>query len=116
MSLLHTKLSLNLFKHARVESESAQFGRDARADWQVVCFVFLFFNFVAIGMSVFVYQQITKGELFLVDKKEHVSLRTVDRFELERTVSFFSEKKQRFEALKEHPLSTADPFVVFPKK
>lgn len=110
--MFNAKLSLSsLFSHTRAESESAQFGRDARADWQVVVYVFLVLNVFSIGMSVFIYQHIDTGEIFLVDKKEPVSIRTVNRFELEQTVRFFEEKQARFDALKRWEFSTADPYV-----
>src|SRR3989338_6586368 len=112
MSLVNTTFSFrSIFRRTTAESEAAQFGRDARADWQTTCFVFLFLNVLSIVMSVFVYGQINKGEFFLIDKREAVSVRTLDRFELERTVSFFSEKQSRFDALLRAPLSTSDPFI-----
>lgn len=115
MSFFTAKISLNgLFKRSRAESEAAQFGRDARIDWQIVVLAFLFLNVLAVGISVFVYGEINKGELFLVDKKETVSLQTLDTFELERTVGFFEEKRARFETLKRTPLSTTDPFIPKP--
>ena len=107
-----TKLSLaGLFKRARAESEGAQFGRDARKDWQIVCLVFLLLDLLAIGISVLMYQRINEGEIFLVDKKEPVSLRTLNTFELEQTVAFFDEKQARFEALTKKPLVTNDPYI-----
>ena len=112
MSVFNTKISFgSLLKRTHSESEAAQFGRNARSDWQVVCFIFLFLNVVSIGVSVFVYRQINKGELFLVDKKETVSVRSLDRFELERTVAYFEEKQSRFDLIQQKPFSTVDPFV-----
>ena len=112
MSIFSEKLSFGgLFRRTHSESEAAQFGRDARSDWQIVCFIFLFLNIAFIGMSVFVYRQINKGELFLVDKKEAVSVRSLDRYELERTVRYFEEKQSRFDLIQQKPFSTADPFV-----
>ena len=103
-----------LFKKKVAESKTAEFGRNARKDWEIACFGFLILILLAIGMSVFVYGEINKGELFLVDKKEKVSLRTLDRPDLERTVSYFTSKEEKFEALKRRPLSTVDPFIPRP--
>ena len=106
------------FGHNRAESETAEFGRNARFDWQLVCFVFMFLTVVAIGVSVFMYWGINKGEIFLVDKKETLSMGVFDRFKLEKTVAFFEDKKARFEAFQQKPLTTIDPFIpgMVPKK
>lgn len=98
-------------KRAQGESETAQFGRDARADWRRVFLVFLALNLVSVVGSVFLYRQINQGEFFLVDKKEPPVVRTLDRFALEQTVAHFEDKRTRFDALKRRPLSTKSPFI-----
>lgn len=103
-----------LFKRKSAKSGTVEFGRNARMDWEIACFAFLFLTLLAIGMSLFVYGEINNGELFLVDKKEKVPLRTIDKFELERTISYFTSKEEKFEALKRRPLSTIDPFIPKP--
>lgn len=96
-------------KPRAVESEAAQFGRDARRDWQAVFIAFLLLNLVSVALNLFVYERINKGEFFLVDKQEPVTVGTVNRFDLEKTVSFFEEKRRKFESLKAKPLSIPDP-------
>lgn len=106
----HLNLHLKGFARERGgESETAQFGRDARRDWQAVCFVFLLFTLVPAAFGIFVYARIDTGELFLVDKERSVVPGSVNRFELEKTVAFFEEKRQRFESLKSRPFSISDP-------
>ena len=68
-----------------------------------------------VGVSVFVYAKINKGELFLVDKKTTVSLKMFDTFKLEQTISYFSDKKKRFESLQEKGISTFDPYIPKPE-
>lgn len=106
------------WRRASAESETAQFGRDARADWRLVFLAFLALNLVSIGLSVFMYEEINRGEFFLVDKKQPVTVQALDRFALEQTVAFFKEKQARFDALKRGPLPTRNPFVpsITPKK
>ena len=104
-----------LFKRTAAESETAQFGRDARADWKMLCFAFLILTVCMVGVSVFVYAKINKGELFLVDKKTTVSLKMFDTFKLEQTISYFSDKKKRFESLQEKGISTFDPYIPKPE-
>lgn len=108
--MFNFNVNLRAFLKLRaVESEAAQFGRDARRDWQTVFIAFLLFNLVSVALNLFVYERINKGELFLVDKREPVTLGTVNRFDLEKTVSFFEEKRRKFESLKSTPLSIPDP-------
>ncbi len=115
MKLLKANISLSgFFKPRKSGSDPAQFGRDARADWQVVCISFLVLTLIAITVSVAVYERINKGEIFFSGKKAPVSLRTLNRFELENTILFFEKKHERFEALRRRPLSTVDPFIPKP--
>ena len=112
MPFFDAKISLsNWFKRGRVDSETAEFGRNARSDWQVVCFAFLLLNFISIAVSVFMYLKINKGEIFLADKRESPSLGTIDRSLLQKTVAFFEDKKASFETFKQQSLPTVDPFV-----
>lgn len=108
MSNLTDKLR-TLARRRGTESETAQFGRDARRDWQAVFITFLVLNLAALAFNLFVYTQIDQGEIFLVDKREPVTLRTLNRFDLEKTVAFFEEKQRRFDALKNRPFSIPDP-------
>ncbi len=73
---------------------------------------------VAVGMSIFVYTKVDQGEIFLVDKKEVTQPKVLDRFQLEKTVSFFESRNEDFISLKRQPLQTLDPFIptVKPKK
>lgn len=101
----------DLFKRAQVIKEAAQTGRDASSDWRVLCVSFLLLILCAIAISVVVYGMVDKGNIFLTEKEKPVALRSFDRFKLERTVLFFEEKKEQFNALKQKPLSTVDPYM-----
>lgn len=112
MLRIHQTFSLRgIGKRSTTGSEAAEFGRDARSDWRTVVFTFLFLNLLSIGTSIMVYERIHQGDIFLVDKREAVSLGTLDRFALEKTVAFFEEKQERFDAIRRVPLFTPDPFV-----
>lgn len=87
------------------------FRHDANRDWKILCCSFLLLNLFSIGVSVFVYRKVDDGEIFLVDKKPTSSRQTLDRFELEKAVTFFENRKSRFETLKRQFLMTDDPFV-----
>lgn len=103
------------FDKTKAESESAQFGRDARFDWKAIIFLFLLLNIVFVIASFFMYAGINKGEIFLVDKKEQASLNILNTFELEKAVAFFEGKRERFEALKQEFFRTADPYTAPPE-
>lgn len=105
------KLSFPAKWKTKAESEAAQFGRDARTDWQLLCFIFLFLNLISVVLGVVVYERIDKGELFLTDKRETVELGTLDRFALEKAVNFIEFKREKFQALQSGTLRTSDPFV-----
>lgn len=91
------------------ESETAQFGRDARRDWQAVFSAFLLLNLVSIGLNFFIYERINKGEFFLADKETPMTRGSMNRFELEKAAAFFEAKRLKFESLKNRPLSIPDP-------
>ncbi len=113
------KLSLrSLFSHKTAQGKSATFGGDPRTDWQIVFCVFTLINIALLCINVYIYQKIDQGDIFLVDKKESVSGRTLDRFGLERTITYFEGKQERFDALLRRGPSTADPFIprITPKR
>lgn len=100
----------------RPESESAQYGRDPRADWQLAFFVFLLLNLVSLLGSVYVYRQISKGEIFRLLQKEPLSLRMLDRAGLKSAVDFFDAKQKRLENFRRYSLVIEGPGPAVKKK
>ncbi len=112
MSLLKQPLSLKcIFTRGGAKRGSLSFGHGAGADWEILFFGFLILCVIAVSVSVFMYGKIDKGEIFLVDKKEPVVVKTLDKFQLEKTISYFADKQEGFDALKRDALPTVDPFV-----
>jgi len=112
MSLFNQKISLvRLLKRVGREDDTPRFGRDARADWQRLCFAFLLLNLCTVIVSIFVYAKINKGELFLVNKEADISKKTFDTFRLEQTITYFGEKQTRFKRLQERGVPTSDPYI-----
>ncbi len=62
------------------------------------------------------YGRVENENIFLSEKKESAASLPLDRFKLERTVLFYEKKQEQFNALKQKPLSTADPYVSPPEK
>lgn len=115
MTLFRTHISFSRFSRQRqVKNEAAQFERTVRADWQKMCLSFLALTIATIALGIFIFGQVTNEEDFLSDSKDPVSIRPLDRFELERTVLLYESKRERFKALKQRPLSTPDPFIPEP--
>ncbi len=105
-----------LFGKRGGESETAQFGRDARHDWQFVFVFFLSVSVLLLAGSIFVYRQVNGGELFHVAPRGGLSLHSLDRTVLKETADFFAAKQERFDALRQTPLSIAGPGTPSPVK
>ena len=88
---------------------TAQFGRDARSDWQLVVAVFIAVNLLAFVANILVYHRINRGEIFLVPKREPVSARVLDRGELREAADFLAKKRETFELLRRTPLVIPGP-------
>ncbi len=119
MSLFHLPVwFISLFRRKASGNSRFSFGQDPDRDWKVLLASFFVIALVAVGMSIFVYTKVDQGEIFLVDKKEVTQPKVLDRFQLEKTVSFFESRNEDFLSLKRQPLQTLDPFipVVKPKK
>lgn len=99
------------FKSASAPSEAAQFGRDPRADWRIVCLSFLILTLLAVSVNLFIYEKISNGEIFRSTETRPAPLRALNRFELEQTVLFYENKHERFDELRRAPLEASDPFV-----
>lgn len=99
------------FTSAPASSEAAQFGRDPRADWRIVCLSFLILTLLAVAVNVFIYEKISNGEIFRSTEARPAPLRVLNRFALEQAVLFYKNKHERFDELRRAPLGTSDPFV-----
>ena len=102
-------IEARLHLRRRNESETAQFGRDARSDWQVVFLVFALLNMLLFAFSVTVYQRINRGEIFLVPKQEPASFRVLNRIELKEAAEFLEKKKASLELLQRTPFVIPGP-------
>lgn len=100
----------------RAESASVQYGRDPRADWQLVFFVFLLLNLISFIGNVYVYRQISKGEIFRLPQKEPLSLRMLDRTGLKSAVDFFDAKQKQLGDFRRYSLVIDGPGPAMKKK
>ncbi len=112
MSFFHSSTSLtSLFKRTTSGRPSFSFGQTPDKDWKILLGSSFLAILLAIGVSIFVYTKVNQGEIFLVDKKEVIQPKVLNRFELERTISYFESRNEDFLSLKREALQTADPFI-----
>lgn len=111
MNILRPHISGLLHRSARAPGDAGQFLRNPRFDWRVALIGFLFLNLASAVSHFLFYRQVGSGEIFLVEKREPLTHRPLNRFELEETVARFEERRARFEELKQKPLFAPDPFV-----
>jgi len=102
-------------RQSRGNNEPAQFLRNPRFDWRIALIGFLILNLASALVHFLFYRQVGSGEIFLVEKKEPVTRRPLNRFELEETVVRLEGSRARFEELKQKPLSVQDPFIPSPE-
>jgi|GEM_PF-4790347 hypothetical protein len=99
----------NRLRMRKGESLSSQFGRDARADWQIVVIVFLLLNIVSATAHFFMYQRVNRGEIFLVPKQESASLPALNRAKLDDVAALLEKKKKTFDLLRVKAPEDAGP-------
>lgn len=117
MDTFHIKSILQRLRPGRrSESMTVQYGRDARADWQLVFIIFFVLNLISFVANIFVYAEINKGEIFQTPQQSISSVHQISRAELRDAIDFFDTKKERFEMLQSMPLSIASPGPAIEKK
>lgn len=111
MTIPRVNISGLFHRAARAPGDAGQFLRNPRFDWRVALIGFLFLNLASAVFHFLFYRQVGNGEVFLVEKREPLARRPLNRFKLEETVARFEERRARFEELKQKSLSVPDPFV-----
>ena len=99
---------LSYFK-AQKDAGKFKFGGNVYRDWKYILALFLVLNVLVVAGSAYLFFQINKGELFIVEKKSVLANDTVDRKALEVTVAFYEERAQKFDLYKRNPPRVADP-------
>jgi len=85
------------------------FGTSPEADWKIIFFSALILVVVAIALSAFIFIKINKGEIFVVEKPDGQSERTLDLTLLRKTVSYYQGKARVFESVKNKVVPSVDP-------
>ena len=78
-------------------------------DWKLILLIFVVLNGGIIFFSVYLFLQINKGEIFLVESESSATVSAIDQQLLNETLLFFSEKAGRYEDIKDQKPNLPDP-------
>ena len=82
---------------------------NAHRDWIAVLSIFAAINILVAGFSAYIFFGISKGEIFLVETPQTVSVSNIDRVLLSEVLFVYEEKKRALERQKIKPPVLADP-------
>lgn len=78
-------------------------------DWKIILFIFSITNIILAVFSAYLFLQINKGEIFLVEPTQAIIVDTIDREALKEVLLLFEEKSRNFEDLKRNKPTLVDP-------
>ncbi len=64
--------------------------------WGVVLIVFFIFNIILLIFSLYLFLQINEGGIFLVEQKQEIQIKTIDRGALKELLASFNSKDVLF--------------------
>ena len=82
---------------------------NVKRDWGIMMSVFLLFVVASLIFSVYLFSQISRGEIFVVQFNNTEGVETIDKNLLQETISFFDNKEERFNELRDNTPSFVDP-------
>ena len=85
------------------------FGTGPQSDWKVIFGLSLFLTLVVIGMSVFIFTKIDKGEIFVIEKPEPQEMVTLDIELLRRVALYYQERAAELDQIRIAPPVSVDP-------
>ena len=84
-------------------------GFDVSKVWKKIFFIFGIINIIVVGVSVYLFFQINKGEIFISKENTPISVGTIDRAFLHEVIELFEMKEKEFDFLKTNKPITVDP-------
>lgn len=72
-------------------------------DWILVFAFFLLLNLINVLFSAYLFLQIDKGSIFVVQRDEETKVTVLNLKQLDATLNFFKEKETKFLELKSNP-------------
>ena len=95
--------------HWKIEGKLFGFGTSPEADWKIIFTSTLILTVLAVGLSVYIFLKIDKGEIFVVEKQDEQSEKTLDVSLLQETVSYYKNKEIEFNRIKNLVAPSVDP-------
>ncbi|MEN9614367.1 MAG: hypothetical protein RLZZ347_674 [Candidatus Parcubacteria bacterium] len=99
------------FHYDGVKRYVQKLGKNPAADWQLLFGLFVLFLLAILAFSGFILYQINEGDIFLAEKKDSQTIRTIDRDALKMLVGQFKLSDRRFEELKADKPGLVDPGI-----
>lgn len=84
---------------------------DANRVWKIIIIIFIVINLCVIVLSLYLFFQINKGEIFNIAQDSRVSADTINRDLLHETISSFEKMSGEFEELKTKRFNIIDPSI-----
>ena len=78
-------------------------------DWKLIFIIFIIINIAAITSSAYLFNEINKGEIFLVETPLPKAVNTIDKIQLQEILFTYEEKTRKFEAIKKRKPTLIDP-------
>lgn len=72
---------------------------NAYRDWRWLLVVFFVLLIVVVGINVYIFMKINRGEIFQSDKTATAQAETIDRDRLKQTIDYYTARAEHFEAL-----------------
>lgn len=90
-------------------SKKKQSLTNIKRDWSVILLVFSLLVIISLVFSIYLFSQISKGEIFIVHLEKTDGIEAIDKELLQKTLSFFEDKENRFNELRENKPIFVDP-------
>jgi len=88
---------------------SLNLGSGPERDWKLIALSTILLALFVIGFSLYVFIQIDKGEIFVVERPGGREGRILDIDKLRATVDYYQSKAETFETLKSQVIQSQDP-------
>lgn len=80
-----------------------------RRDWKIVCAIFILLSLAVIIFNIRSYRENNKEGFFAESVKEEITIESIDRSELAKTVEFYELKEKIFQEAKNKKPEVVDP-------
>ncbi len=97
----------NFFNRLNLKSSGRwlSFGAGPESDWKIIIVSTTFIIFITILLNIFVFFQVDKGEIFVINEPEQLGERTLNLEILRETVLYYQNKAAEFEKTRSAPIT-----------